>query len=270
MGSLLRTAHDPNPFDTDLTRANSNYNAPEDGRLIRVLDGNTPPSPLTEVVHDAFRALVLDRRFSCIGAKAALRSGAYRFGAYGEMASAAATAGLTRDLFTFVAEQPDMRSEFTTFIASFTAPHSPGETEFETLLWKQLQALHDADAPHHPWDPRVSDDPEDAGFSFSFAGRAFFVVGLHAASSRWARRFAWPTLVFNAHEQFELLRESGRYDRFREVIRAREQTLQGSVNPVLRDFGASSEARQYSGRNTGPEWKCPFHLHPKGEGVDPD
>lgn len=263
MGSLLRTAHGPNPFDTDLARVNSNYTAPEGGRLVRSRDGSAALWPLTEVAHDAFRALVLDRRFSCVGAKAALRSGAYRFGAYGEMGSAAATAGLARDLFTFVAEQPEMRSEFTTFVASFTAPHSPGETEFEALLWTQLQALHDADAVHHSWDPRVSDDPEDPGFSFSFAGRAFFVVGLHAASSRWTRRFAWPTLVFNAHEQFELLRENGRYDRFREVIRAREQALQGSVNPVLRDFGASSEARQYSGRDTGPEWKCPFHPHPE-------
>lgn len=43
-----------------------------------------------------------------------------------------------------------------------------------------------------------------------------------------------------------------------EVIRARETLLQGDINPVLRDFGSESEARQYSGRNVEASWKAPF------------
>jgi FPC/CPF motif-containing protein YcgG len=31
---------------------------------------------------------------------------------------------------------------------------------------------------------------------------------------------------------------------------------------MLEDFGENSEARQYSGRKVGEEWKCPF-LHGK-------
>jgi FPC/CPF motif-containing protein YcgG len=85
------------------------------------------------------------------------------------------------------------------------------------------------------------------------------VVGLHPASSRFARRFAWPTLVFNAHHQFDRLRAEGRYDRMQEVIRSRELALQGDLNPNLGDFGSLSEARQYSGRPAEAGWRCPFH-----------
>jgi hypothetical protein len=132
------------------------------------------------------------------------------------------------------------------------------ETEFEALLWQQLQALHDADATRG-WAPSVSDRPEDPRFAFSFAGMAFFVVGLHPASSRLARRFGWPVLVFNPRAQFDRLREDGRYGGLRDRIRTREMALQGDLNPNLAEFGEASEARQYSGRAVESEWRCPFH-----------
>jgi uncharacterized protein len=74
----------------------------------------------------------------------------------------------------------------------------------------------------------------------------------------------WPTLVFNAHHQFEKLRGEGRYARVQEVIRDRERNLQGNLNPNLADFGTRSEARQYSGRTVEEEWRCPFHAHEGG------
>lgn len=249
----------PNPFDGALARANSSYTAVRADKLIHPLDPDRSPPPLCEFVHDSLRALVLNSRFSCIAASAAVRQGTYRFGVYGRMESPRATAGLARDLFTFVQEQPNMTGDFTTFIASFTEPTPVDERHFEELLWAQLRGLHDQDRQYHDWDPAVSADPRDPRFSFSFAGRAFFVVGLHPASSRWTRRFGWPTLVFNAHYQFEQLREQGTYDRLQEIIRSREQALQGDINPVLADFGDRSEARQYSGRRIEPEWACPFH-----------
>jgi len=124
-------------------------------------------------------------------------------GMYSEMNTPGTNAGLARDLFAFVQEQPYMQSGFTTFIASFAEPHPFDEGDFERLLWQQLQALHDLDAPLHAWDASVSADPENPAFSFSFAGHAFFIIGMSPASSRWSRRFAWPMLVFNAHNQFE-------------------------------------------------------------------
>ncbi len=246
-----------NPFDGELARANSAYASYRGGGLVREPSGG-PVTPQEEFVHDSLRALVLNPRFSCVGAKAAIRRGQYRAGLYGTMGSRGAVAGLARDLFEFVEDLPRIGGDFTTFLASFGGPAVVEEMAFERLLWAQLQGLYEQDRPHHGWDPTVSADPADPDFSFSFAGRAFFVVGLHPASSRYARRFAWPTLVFNLHEQFERLREGGRFARVREVIRAREIELQGSLNPNLSDFGELPEARQYSGRPVGEGWRCPF------------
>ena len=144
-----------------------------------------------------------------------------------------------------------------TFVSCFVNPTCSDERQFERLLWQQLQALHDHDTV--PWTGSVSANPEDPAFAFSYAGYAIFIVGLHAGSSRWARRFAWPTLVFNAHRQFEHLREQGRFERFQQVIRMKDSELQGEVNPVLLTYRGRSAARQYSGRFVEEEWRCPFH-----------
>ena len=84
-----------------------------------------------------------------------------------------------------------------------------------------------------------------------------------------ARRFRWPALVFNPHVQFERLRGEGKWKRMQQTIRERDVALQGNINPMLSDFGQSSEARQYSGRAVEADWqppfkpatagKCPFH-----------
>jgi FPC/CPF motif-containing protein YcgG len=249
-----------NPFEHADAIANSNYSLCADGRLVR-RDTGSAPSPLTSFVHDGLRALVLNDHFVCVGGKSAFRHGTYGFGLYSELGSDAAAAGLARDLFTFVEELPSFGDSLATYVASFAGPASPDELTFEQRLWTMLQALHDLDARFHDWDSAVSDDPDDPRFSFSFAGAAFFVVGLHAASSRVARRFAWPTLIFNPHQQFERLREVGDYARFQRVIRRGETRLQGDANPMLANFGSRSEAAQYSGRRVSAAWKCPFHTH---------
>jgi hypothetical protein len=234
------------------------YTAWRDGQLIHPLEPERRPTPLSESVHQSFRAHVLDQEFSCIGGKSAIINNTYRFGLYPEMNTRGATAGLAYDLWEYERERPTLATDYATFIASFAAPVARDERDWERLLWAQLQSLHELDRAYHAWDATVSSDPEDADFSFSFAGTAFFVIGLHPQSSRYARRFAWPTLVFNAHLQFERLREQGLFDRVRETVRARELKLQGSLNPNLSNYGERSEARQYSGRAVEEEWRCPF------------
>jgi uncharacterized protein len=91
------------------------------------------------------------------------------------------------------------------------------------------------------------------------------VIGLHAHSSREARRFRWPTLVFNPHEQFERLRADGKWKHMQETIRQRDRHLQGTINPMLSDFGERSEARQYSGRAVGANWQAPFPAASSGK-----
>lgn len=242
------------------------YAAFRDGHLIRVAGPDAPLPAVAQLVHDSFRALVLDPRFSCLGARSAVGRGRYRTGFYDQLGTTEASDALARDLRRFLREQETWGPDFSTFVASFAGPTVLTELAFEQHLWTQLRQLHGLDrASAHTWDPSVSSDPAQGTFAFSFAGRAFFIVGLHAASSRWARRFAWPTLVFNTHEQFRRLRANGHFGRMQQIIRAREQALQGSLNPNLSEFGVRSEARQYSGRAVDDDWRCPFPNEPVRE-----
>ena len=65
-------------------------------------------------------------------------------------------------------------------------------------------------------------------------------------------------MVFNLHDQFERLREEGRYDRMRDKIIARDVALAGTPNPMLAQHGEASAARQFSGRAVNDDWQCPF------------
>jgi FPC/CPF motif-containing protein YcgG len=271
MSSRVVSVVKTNPFvANELSRSHRAYAAWRDGEFVYPLEPERRPTPLAELVHHSFRSHVLNHEFPCVGGKAAVNNNTCRFGFYPEMGTHATTAGLAYDLWEYTRERPRFATEYASFIASFNAPVACDERDWEKLLWSQLQSLHDLDRPHHGWDSTVSSDPEDPSFSFSFAGTAFFIVGLHPASSRRARRFAWPTLVFNAHDQFERLREQHLFERMRETVRARDYKLQGSLNPNLSNYGELSEARQYSGRAVEGDWKCPFHAVVAPQESSPD
>jgi len=247
-----------NPFASDEGLANSNYGVWSGDEL---LVAGKPAGRATSDVHAAFQAVIHDPEFPCVGAKSVANQHSYRFGLYHELPSPEATDGLSHDLFLFSQERPSIEGEFTSFIASFTGPKMRSAKAFETLLWRQLAALHGLDRDEFEWNAEVSSNPEDPQFSFSFAGGAYFVVGLSPASRRWARRFPWPTLVFNDHFQFERLRRDHQFERIRDTIRERDGKLHGEFNPMLSDYGgAHSEARQYSGRKVGETWRCPVHF----------
>ena len=245
-----------NPFVSKIARAESSYTAFRDNDLVLASTGEEAPG-LTQRVHSAFRAVVLDPEFPCVAARSAINQNSYRFGMYGKLNSTRSTAGLARDLFEFVQEQPTIGGEFTTFITCFDKPKVQDGRAFERLLWQQLERLHDLDRPRFEWDETVSRDPNDPRFSFSFAGRAFFIVGLAPSGDRWGRQFPWATLVFNSHDQFERLRENGQFERLQTVIRERDTELQGDINPNLADFGEHTEAKQYAGRKVERDWRCP-------------
>ncbi len=161
-------------------------------------------------------------------------------------------------LADFSASFPDPGNEPVSFAATFDGAITGGEEGFERLLWKQLRLMHEYDRESSAWNPDVSSDPADSEFSMSIAGRAFFVVGMFPQASRLARRSPLPCLVFNFHDQFVAFKNSGKYAGMQKVIRARDMSLQGSINPVLARFGEASEARQYSGRAVPADWVCPF------------
>jgi FPC/CPF motif-containing protein YcgG len=225
---------------------------------------------------EAFRQFVFEPEFPCLGAKAAFNANAQTIRVFDELGSPESTAELAAALSDFAAsvgrnsvEPPVARSnpggstesrptDYSSFIAIFERPCETTELEFEQLLWRQLRLLHERDVTRFDWDPTVRSDPADPHFSFSFAGQALYVIGMHANSSREARRFRWPALVFNPHEQFVRLREEGRWNRMQETIRSRDRELQGTINPMLSEFGEKSEARQYSGRAVAEDWRAPF------------
>lgn len=217
-----------------------------------------PESIAAEMIEESFRAFILEPTFPCVAAKAAVHGEVCRVAVYDELAADKATAQLSTDLLTFIAESRTSSSDYRTFAAIFRGPLDLSEKEFERLLWRQLRQLNARDAERFAWDPVVSADPNDSHFGFSFGEHAFYIVGLHAQSSRDARRFLWPTLVFNFHEQFQSLRAKGKWERMQHTIRERDVRLQGSVNPMINDFGVSSEARQYSGRAVEDGWHAPF------------
>ena len=215
---------------------------------------------LEQRVRAAFDQLVGDTGFPCLAAKGIVHTGDHDLHVYDDLGTAAAAASLAIDLSAFVADAARDRGRFRAFVAAFRRPRPGDERDFEERLWTQLQLLHERDDPQAGWAPGVSHDPADPDFSFSFAGSALFVVGLHPNSSRLARRFAWPALVFNPHAQFDQLRQDGHFERLRDRIRQRDVALQGSLNPNLANFGERSEAEQYSGRDLSSErWQCPFH-----------
>lgn len=195
--------------------------------------------------------------YPCVGAKSALNTDQYRLGAYGPMGTQATTGALAKDLRRYIAETIAAESQYMSLIAVFS-DEVDSEIDFENRLWKQLQALHDIEKAEHAWDPKVSNDPENPAFSFSFQSTAFFVVGMHPHASRTSRNFKHCAMAFNLHRQFEQLREGGRFEKMKQVIRSREIAYEGSINPMLSDHGSGLEAPQYSGRNVGKEWKCPF------------
>src|SRR4051794_12934445 len=205
-----------------------------------------------------FSSFIAQADYPCLGAKAALNAASIKLKAYDKLGSGESSLKLALDLGRFLRSDLFRQHHYASFIATFAGPLELDEIHFEQLLWQQLAALNRIDAGKSAWDPEVSSDPADPHFSFSFAGQALYVIGLHRQSSRMARRFRWPTLIFNAHEQFEKLRTEGKWKRMQQAIRQRDLELQGNINPMLSDFGERSEARQYSGRQVETNWQPDF------------
>ena len=215
-----------------------------------LLPGNEPTT-------SAFQARIADATFPCVGAKAALAQDNISFEVAGDLRCPHDDVALVGALQAF-ARDAGNDDVFLSKVLLFPSTPKLDEPAFEQALWQRLQALHRVDAAHFEWDPAVSDDPASPQFSLSIGRRGFYVVGLHPGASRPARRFPVAALVFNLHSQFEALRADGRYARLRDVITQRDVAYSGSRNPMLAIHGEQSEARQYSGREVGSEWRCPF------------
>ena len=206
-----------------------------------------------------FRHYVQQIGFPCLAARSATENDHVHFLVAGSLASSDADEAIVTEARAFAADAESSKG-FHSLALLFPDTPPMDEVAFEHALWARLQALHAMDARTAHWDPSVSDDPSSPNFSFSLGGHAFYVVGLHPASSRRARRFPQAALVLNLHSQFEALRAEGRYERFHDAIAERDVKFSGSPNPMLATHGEGLEAPQYSGREVNADnWHCPFH-----------
>lgn len=222
--------------------------------LSSAADRDLEVAPYGEVTQ-TLATMVGHPEYPCLGARSVFRSDRAQIEVLEEMGGPEDLAELSDRLHEF-GRDTDPDGGFASLIAVFRSPEPTSEEQFESLLWGVLRDLDDGD--DQPWAGGVSSDPVQPHFAFSHGGTAFFVVGLHPAASRIARRAPLPTLVFNLHQQFENLRTGGGFDRMRDAIRTRDARLQGWVNPMAEDHGNNSEARQYSGRQVPQDWVPPF------------
>lgn len=199
-------------------------------------------------------------QFPCVAAKAALQRNQTRTFVAGHMACPNDDQDILNFIYKFVDDYRMSEISFHSAAVIFKQPESISEDMFERFMWQRLQSLSDIDAANFPFDNRVSIDPNTADFSFSLKSEAFFIIGLHPSSSRPSRRFKYPALVFNPHAGFEQMRAQNQYEKMKNVVRKKDLAISGSINPMLDDFGNSSEVFQYSGKNYSSSWQCPLHI----------
>jgi FPC/CPF motif-containing protein YcgG len=211
------------------------------------------PAP-EELYHDFIEA----KDFPCIAAKTALAKEQVRVMVCDHIACPKDDWNITQFIYNFVEEYRSKKAMYTSAIVIFKGPTSCSEEEFDTLMWQRLQAISDIDAREYKWNRAVDSNPGSPHFSFSLKEESFYIIGLHPGSNRRARRFQYPAIVFNPHDQFEKLRLSNKYASMKNVIRKRDEKFSGSVNPMLKDFGEVSEVYQYSGKVYDNDWTCPF------------
>lgn len=211
-------------------------------------------------IENAFHNFINRSEFPCIGAKASLAKDGLTCMVAGNMACPADDPQILKFLYSSIDQFRSGDGKLYSAVIIFDSPRQMSETQFEQLMWMRLQNLATMDAKEYAYDQRVSPHPLSPDYSFSIKEEAYYIIGLHAGSSRPARRFTYPALVFNPHAQFELMKETTKYQSMQKAIRKKDITLAGSVNPMLTDHGQESEAKQYSGIHYTNNFECPLKM----------
>lgn len=206
---------------------------------------------------EELQKFIQDKSFPCVMAKALLKKGFLCL--HKEQKADAETAKNVLERFhQFVDAYRSKPDRLSSFILTFDDARYESFENFEKDFWSFLNLLSSLDKQLFPHDPRVSADPKDSKYGYSIKSEAFFILLLHPKSPRFARRFFKPSIVFNPHQQFENLRKEGLFSRVRNIIRSKDKILQGTINPMLKDFGERSEIFQYTGKNYPTELDLPM------------
>ena len=214
-----------------------------------------------EKIIQEYLTFIANKDFACIAAKAALAKQQIKCFVAGNMACPKDDYDILKFLYSFIDDYRNSNELYHSAAIIFKQPAFNNEEMFDAIMWQRLQALSDMDCEKYNYDPRVDNNPGSPNFSFSLKEESLFIIALHPASSRLLRRFKYATLVFNPHRQFEELRVSGKYEIMKQVVRKRDMTVSGSINPMLADFGEASEIYQYSGRKYDNTWQCPLKIN---------
>lgn len=207
-----------------------------------------------------FKSFINDKDYPCVAARAAMSRANVPCFVADHIESDEQDERILQFIYDFIAHFRNANGSLYSAAVIFRHPESISEEAYENFFWERLQRLSNLDAARHPYDCHVSLDPKDRHFSFSLGEEAFFIIGLYANSPRPSRRFKYPAIIFNPHVQFDRLRKAGQYKKMKNIVRKRDQHYSGSINPMLRDFGESSEAMQYTGRQYDAGWTCPLHI----------
>jgi FPC/CPF motif-containing protein YcgG len=233
---------------------------PTKGSLSRFVPGE--PEPRIVNKSDRFavelKDLISKKDYPCVAALRSYHKDDYQVGVYGKFGSGESWRDLRNDLLFFLEQQRKTSSIYLSFFAVFD-DQEMSEEDFEAGLWKELSMLTSEEDRATDWSRAETANPDDAAFRFSLGGAEFFVVGLHSQSSRLSRRMSCPVLIFNVFDQFNQLMKLGQYDAMVASNRQRDTRFQGDVNPMVAAHGETWESIQFSGRNNGKNWKCPFH-----------
>lgn len=206
----------------------------------------------------SLRQFISQKNYPCIAAIQSILQHEYQIGIYKNFGNGSSSERLAKDLRAFKETQKATESIYLSFFAVFVEEPAMSEETYEDAMWQELSLLSAKEDKGSKWDENFSANPQDKNFCFSFGGDAFFIVGMHPHSSRLARRFPYPTIVFNLYEQFEELHRQGQYHPMIKTNRQRDLRFQGSVNPMVEKHSDVWEAIQFSGRENLPSWQCPF------------
>lgn len=214
-----------------------------------------------KIIEDEFRDYISDDIFPCVGAKSSLAQSNLDFYFADSILESVYDNNLYHSLKNF-GQKLDLNGiALQSYVLIFSDEQQFSEIDFENLLWGKLQSLHDIDiAKDVDWSEDCESLSESSEFSMSIAGYSFFIIGMHSGASRPARKFKYPVMVFNPHAQFEILRKNGKYQKLQKVIRSKDLKINGSINPMVKNFGEGTEASQYSGRYVPDNWKCPLKI----------
>ena len=174
-----------------------------------------------ENIIDNFFSFIRSDSSVCVGAKGALAKNNIRVMVAEYFDSSDSDGDILNFAYNFIRDYRKAEDGLHSLVIIFKEPVNIDEAEFEKILWRRLQSLSELDATKFAHDKRVSSDPASPTFSYSLMEEAFFIIALHPASSRMARRFSYPALVFNPHAQFEKMKQKGTYQKLDKTRQAK-------------------------------------------------